>query len=161
MKVAKLKYKHNKRKGETLIEVVLAVGLAVMVLFALVVLGSTAVKTGTSSSRRAEAEKLASSGVEAIRYKRDASGFDSLANGCYQISGSDVAKINDTCVDPGSWITISLGTGNSFDRKIEIASYAGSTTMKKITSTARWVETGGSGTGETKSVVISTVLSKW
>ncbi len=146
-------------KGETLIEVVLAVGLAVMVLFALVVLGSTAVKTGTSSSRRAEAEKLASSGVEAIRYKRDASGFDSLTNGCYQINGSDVQATAD-CVN-NAWVTISLGTGNFFDRKIEISSYAGSATMKKITSTARWVETGGAGSGETKSVVISTVLSKW
>ena len=148
-------------KGETLIEVVLAVGLAVMVLFALVVLGSTAVKTGTSSSRRAEAEKLASSGIEAIRYMRDASGFDILADGCYQINVSDVQAVpnNANCLTNG-WVTISLGT-NSFDRKIEIASYAGSATMKKITSTARWVETGGAGSGETKSVVISTVLSKW
>lgn len=154
-----MKFNINKnRKGETLIEVVLAVGLAVMVLFALVVLGSSAVKTGTSSSRRAEAEKLASSGVEAIRYLRDANGFDSLELGCYTIdsTGSSVSKINDTCADPASRIEINLGTGDSFDRKIEVAAYAGSTTMKKVTSTARWVESSG-----TRSVVISTVLSEW
>ena len=153
MKVAKLK--HN-NKGETLIEVVLAVGLAVMVLFALVVLGSSAIKTGTSSTRRSEAEKLASSGVEAIRYLRDANGFDNLANGCYWINESDVPYIDAACLDANSWITISLGTGNSFDRKIQVAAYAGSTTMKKVTSTTRWVESSG-----TRSVVISTVLSEW
>ena len=160
MKVAKLK--HN-NKGETLIEVVLAVGLAVMVLFALVVLGSSSVKTSTSSTRRLEAEKLASSGVEAIRYLRDANGFDGLADACYKIddSGSSVSKIDGPCASASSWISISLGTGNSFDRKIEVASYAGTLTMKKVTSTARWVETGGSGSGGSKSVVISTVLSKW
>src|SRR3989344_2806828 len=113
MKVAKLK--HN-NKGETLIEVVLAVGLAVMVLFALAVLGSSAIKTGTSSTRRSEAEKLASSGVEAIRYLRDANGFDNLADGCYQIdsTGSSVTYIDSTCADSSAWIFISLGTGNSF-----------------------------------------------
>src|SRR3989344_9530834 len=116
MKVAKLK--HN-NKGETLIEVVLAVGLAVMVLFALVVLGSSAIKTGTSSTRRSEAEKLASSGVEAVRYWRDANGFDSLTDGCYQIdsSGSSVSKMADALCTSNPWIAISLGTGNSFDRK--------------------------------------------
>ncbi|PIR42678.1 hypothetical protein CO058_00390 [candidate division WWE3 bacterium CG_4_9_14_0_2_um_filter_35_11] len=144
-------------RGETLIEVVLAIGLAVMVLFALVVLGSVSVKTSTSSSRRAQAEKLSSSGIEAIRYLRDGFGFDALVDGCYKIDAGSPTGVS-SLLDCNSWDSISLGASNSFERKIEISTYAGIATMKKITVTSQWLETGGE--GGYKKVVISTVLSK-
>lgn len=145
------------QKGETLIEVVLAIGLAVMVLFALVVLGSASVKTNTSSSRRAQAAKLSSAGVEAIRYLRDSSGFDALIDGCYKIDTSSPTGVST--LNCGAWDTVSLGTGNSFQREIQVSTYASQTSMKKVTVSSRWEESGGS--GGYKQVVIETVLTKW
>ena len=142
----------KKLRGETLIEIVLAIGLAVMVLFALVVLGSSSIKTGTSSSRRSVAEKLSSSGIEAIRYLRDTNGFDNLSNGCYKIDPDQIVD-NLAC---DTWDALTLADGSKYDRKIEVADYAGSSTMKKVTATSKWVESGGD-----KQVVISTVLTKW
>lgn len=145
------------KRGETLIEVVLAIGLAVMVLFALVVLGSVSVKTSTSSSRRAQAEKLSSSGIEAMRYLRDGSGFDALVDGCYKIDAGSPTGVSGLA-DCNSWDAITLGS-NAFERKIKISTYASQATMKEIVATSRWLETGGA--GGYKEVVISTVLSKW
>ena len=146
------------KRGETLIEVVLAIGLAVMVLFALVILGSSSVKTSTSSSRRAQAEKLSAAGIESIRYFRDNSGFNSLTVGCYKIDPSQSNGVS--ALDCSLWDSITLnGAANTFDRKIEISDYAAQASMKKITVTSRWFESGG--VGDYKQVVIETVLTQW
>jgi len=146
----------KKLKGQTLIEIVLSLGLATSVIVAIVILGTATLKTTTSSSRRAEATKLSSSGVEAIRYLRDSSGFDSVSITCYTISENNVIKLTDSECDTSlAWDRITLGTNNIFDRKIEVSQYAG-TNMKKVTSTVRWQEAGGY-----RQVVISTVFSKW
>ncbi|MFH1565771.1 MAG: prepilin-type N-terminal cleavage/methylation domain-containing protein, partial [bacterium] len=69
--------KISNEKGQTLIEVILAVAIAVIVVYALVSLATIATLYAQSALRRAEAVKLANAGMEAFRLERDIGGFDS------------------------------------------------------------------------------------
>src|SRR3989344_1425088 len=127
--------------GQTLLEIVIAIGLATMILVALVILGAASLKTATSTLKRAEANKLAESGLEAARYHRDAAGFDALNNGCYRIDNSDLSNPLKTvsCSTNGGWFLLTPVASSilDFERRIEITEYNSDSNQKKVESKVR------------------------
>lgn len=151
-------------KGMTLTEIGISIGLAALVLPALIILSSTSIKTATSSVRRSEASKLALSGIEAIRFLRDRDGLSSLTSTCYQISSGNITPLSPDCnlgdADTGNdgWVTLSFDTGNIFDRQIYVVDHT-ITGTKRVVVNVRWQE-GPSADGY-KTVSIDAVLSAW
>lgn len=164
-------------QGQSIIEIVLSIGISALVISALIVLGTLSLRTALSSARRDEATKLATSGIEALRFKRDSEGFSTLSDGCYLIDSTATPPIQEmttsadpTCVsDTVGWDIIDLTNSTSksiFERKILVRPYGTSAEqakMKKVTTTVRWPESGGTqfGANTDKTVVLSVVLSEW
>ncbi len=71
-------YKKGVSSGSTLIEAILAVAVIAIVIPAIVVLGIISLNSTKNSSRRNEASKIASAGIEAIKYVRDQCGFEAF-----------------------------------------------------------------------------------
>lgn len=152
-------------------EIVVSIGISVLVLSALIALGSASVKTATSSSRRIEASKLSASGIEAARYVRDTLGFVELSDGCFKINGSSLDPVDGGCSnDTEGWETITLPNGEQFERRIEIKPYPDGTSSENavsriVVSETRWPEALGGIIGSDeegfKKVTLTIVLSNW
>lgn len=147
-------FKVINRKGQTLIEVVLAVSVAVIVVYALVALATIAMTYAQSAIKRTEATKLANAGMEAFRLERDARGFNGVCMnlGTYRIKPPDIAA---PCVyiqtEPHKEI-ITLGNITYF-RQMEIS---GGGSIKNIKVIVSWNE------GSTERHVSMTgILSDW
>jgi len=136
----------NKKKSQTLIEVVISVALAVMVISALLVLGAASSKTVASSLRRTQATKLATDKVEEARYIRDQFGYDNVVAG---FTSGNVSLPATESVEVGS---------NTYTRTVTITTNT-DPAYKAITVMVKWDETAGS--QSTKSVTIPTILSDW
>ena len=156
----------QKRKAQTLIEAVLSIGLAAMVLSALLILGAASSKTVASSLRRSQATKLAVESLEAVRFLRDTSGFPLLREGCYNLTGSTLNRIG--ACDAASYITVTstgeTGQNNTFERRIEVAPDSGGNLYAKTINVAiRWEDATGETTGGVtyKTVELNTILAKW
>lgn len=144
------------RKSQTLIEVVLAMALAVIVVVAIVILTNVTLRNSKSALRRSEAAKLANAGIEAVRYAKDASGascgYSTLTAGCYQLSnGGPICGALDSALCTG--VSINLD-GELYTRIIDIADNG---TTKLVTVTVKWPEATGSRTEQ--SVEIQTIIS--
>ncbi len=173
----------SNHSGQSIVEVVLSIGVAALVIGALIVLGTVSLRTALSSARRTEGTRIAVSGLEAMRYLRDTQGFSQFVtdsnNGksCYQIAIngqiSTMSGADGSCVqEKDGWQTIDLTNSASksiYKRRIKVVAYGDpnngeQTKMRKVIVTVRWPE----GTGETvggeanqKSVEMSVVLSSW
>lgn len=66
------------KNGVSLIETILAVAIIAFVVPAIIVLGIISLRSSNNASRRGEASKLASAGIEAVKYVRDNCGYGSL-----------------------------------------------------------------------------------
>lgn len=77
MMIIKFVNQKNK-KGISLVETILAVAMLALVVPAIIVLGVISLRSNNNAVRRSEASKLASSGIEAIKYVRDSCGYASL-----------------------------------------------------------------------------------
>lgn len=157
--------KSNKFKSQTLIEVVLSIGLAAMVLSALLVLGAASSKTVASSLKRSQATKLAVEAIEAVRYARDTNGFAYIQSGCYYLNSTTLETM-PTC-DSSSFETINISVDasstNNFERMIRIEDDLSNLFSKNIYVTVRWIESTGetSGSDTYKSINLNTILAKW
>ncbi len=166
----------SNHSGQSIVEVVLSLGVAALVIGALIVLGTVSLRTALSSARRTEGTRIAVSGLEAMRYLRDTQGFSQLTAGCFQISTTGaITKMtgaNGACAtEPTGWQTIDLTNSASksiFKRRIRVVNYpsgaAASSPMRKVTVTVRWPEGSGESVGgeaNQRSVEMSVVLSSW
>ena len=148
----------KRRNGQSLIEVLVAVAVTIIVIAALAFLSTTGLRLSKITSRRAEATKLASSGVEAIRYVRDVCGFTSLAPGCYVITNSgtvcNVVNVDASCTGAN----YTLG-GNSYSRKIQLSQYGAipAASALEVETTVTWADS--TGNGDVKDVISRIVLS--
>ena len=146
-------------KGQTLIEVVLAVAIAVIVIYALVSLATISMLYAQSSLRRSEAVKLANAGMEAFRLERDMGGFDS---GCLVPSGlGNTYIISDsptTCafleMTSNPYESITPRTNVIYKRSMTVEDVGAD--KKNVRVTVKWTE----GTSERK-VSMSGVLTNW
>lgn len=163
------------RKGISLIEVILAIGVVVIVLPALAILGNASLRTAKSSSRRSEAGKIASAGLEVVKYVKNAQGngcgFSAL-NGskkgtCYKYTTTNpqiCGVLSPVAYKPGqcnrnndnTWIKVSpLNSDNTYERQIFVQEDGNGNLV--VRSKVRWEES-KSGSG-IKTVVMSTILT--
>ena len=73
-----MKYKNINsinNKGQTLIEVSIAFGIASIVIVSLVIMASSAIRQAQNSTRVTTASKLANAGIEAVVYANNFKGF--------------------------------------------------------------------------------------
>lgn len=69
-------------KGQTLVEMVFALGVAVLVIVALVVATTVAVRNAQFAKSESLASKYAQDGMEKIRAYRDQNAWETFKNGC-------------------------------------------------------------------------------
>ncbi|MBU1104608.1 hypothetical protein KJ664_01760 [Patescibacteria group bacterium] len=126
----------KKYKGQTLVEIILAVAVAITVIVALVTLAVSAMRFAQSSMMRSVGEKLAAGGIEAVRIKRNSSvdAYDNLGAGHYFIDGGDLVSTSS------EFSSISYDK-YTFSRKIDIGTDTGS--YKNIFVEVRWQEGAG------------------
>ena len=137
------------KKGQTLIEVLLSVGISVIVISALVLLAINGMRNTRSALARSVGEKLAVAGIEAVKITRDINGYGSFAAGGsnYMVSGGLLETCSgcNTCgVDPNPvFHELSISMGNigsqvTFCRQIYVSSDSGGKRDVKVRVV--WVE---------------------
>jgi len=142
--------------GQTMIEVVIAVGIVVVLSVALITTSLVTQKTARSARNTTQATKLAQEYIEQIRVFRDRRGFESVPTGdCYKIiSPSDIElwEVKD-CLNFGI-DEVTLDT-TKFTRSLDIESIVANKKLK-ITVTVMWEESGG-----TQVIEHTTFITQW
>lgn len=146
-------------KGQSIIEIVLAVALAAMVVTALISLNGVIIKTNASTLKRVQANKVATLALEAVRYHRDSLGydiaFDQAGRICYQIAVE--SNSSDTLTKAPSCVYDEVDyEGGIFRRKIQVEAESAMTHSRKVTVSVQWDEADGP-----RDVTLNTYLSKW
>lgn len=134
-----------RREGQTLIEAIVTISIAVLIITGLVVLAVTAVRTATLSRNRSRAVQYAQEGIEAVRSVRDRS-FSELptSGGPYRLVwvGSEWQVVAGT---------ESLGT---YSRSFQVSQPVSG--KLKINLGVSWTDSGGDHT-----VDLLTYLTDW
>lgn len=133
--------KRRFKLGQSLLEVVVAMGLVIVAVVALVSTTIFTQKAARSANAQTQATKLAEESIEQIRVIRDRRDFDYLPIGlCFVLNATDP--------DPNVWSLSTCGTppsvtlGNTvFTRSIVVDSVTAS--KKKVTVSVSWLESGG------------------
>lgn len=140
--------------GQSLIEVVVSAGIAVVLAIALISTSLIVQKSARVAKNNAQATKLAQESIEQMRVFRDRKGFDALTRSpCLVLKDADKP-------DFSKWNLVDLVgcpesiAGTPFKREISIQDSSASN--KLVTVTIKWSESGGE-----KSVSSQTILSKW
>ncbi|OGD84973.1 hypothetical protein A3B51_00285 [Candidatus Curtissbacteria bacterium RIFCSPLOWO2_01_FULL_41_18] len=145
------------KRGQSLIEVVVSLGVIVVLAVSLISTSLITQKTARTAKNNNAATKLTQESIEKIRVFRDRQGFSALRTRlCLTLDSSDVDpvkwKLND-CAAGAEGEAIELNN-TSFNRKIEIDDNGGS--LKLVIVTVTWSEPGG-----IQTVKDQTFLSKW
>ena len=163
----KLKLKNTFFGGQSLIEVVVSVGVAVLLAVSLITTSLITQKSSRSARNNSQATKLVQQTLEQLRVLRDRKGFsvatfpDAPTPTCFTFNSTDPEPINwalisTNCSDPlTNSQTITLDTTN-FIRKIEMVNQGAINEKRLITVTVSWDES-----GQTRSVKSQTFLSLW
>lgn len=156
-----MKLNHNffaRLAGQSLVEVVVALGVVAALAVALVTTSLVTQRTSLQAKNNTQATKLAQQTIEQMRVLRDRKGFDSLSTGsCF--------TLNTTNSDPAMW-TLPACSGatlngevvtlnnTDFRRKIAIATPSGTANQKQVIVTVEWTDSGGN-----QKVTNTTILS--
>ena len=166
---------YSKKSGQTIVELMVSIGLIAMVVTALLVLVSAATKIGLSSLKRTQASKIAVLGLEAVRYFRDKDSYSTIPAGlvCYTIpsgaeenpGGQALSQLPSCTPDMASFRPVDFDT-NNFIRQIKVSPEDPVTNSRDVTVTVRWLESTGTGDGTIfnnnyRQVVLSTSIAKW
>ena len=135
-------------KGQTIIEVVVALGAGAIVLTAMTVIILTSLKNSQQSSSQSLATQYAQQGMDIARQMKDNNwtAFNSLnGNYCVASSCSEISLQGTTCGPKGA--SCSANIDNKFVREVTISAgstscrpqnYNPSTTYSKITTIVSW-----------------------
>ena len=149
-------------RGQTLIEVVLAVAIAVIVVYALVALATLSMTYAQPALRRSEATKLANAGMEAFRLERDIQGFNTsdclTANSLTTYIIKSPPEIVGNCYFLGTSANPyeEIAIRNVTYRRTMRVEDPGPTNIKNVKVTVNWTE----GSSE-RSVTMTGVLTNW
>jgi len=145
--------------GQSLIEVVISVGIATILAISLITTSLVTQKSARIAKKNTQATKLAQEMTEQVRVFRDRNGFGLLPEtSCYQLNKTDeddVSKwefIRVACAEKNTWQPIDSDK-TRFYRKIDFNQRDND---KLITVTVGWDEPEGF-----KFVSSQTILSKW
>lgn len=133
-------------KGQSLVEVVIALGVVVVLAVSLVAASLVTQRSARSAKNNTQATKLVQQGIENLRIFRDRQGFSALANdNCWVL-------INTSDTDVGNWKLANTPSApcpesillaeTTFRRSIKIENGANSN-QKKVTVEVTWVDSSG------------------
>lgn len=139
--------RRNFRLGQSLMEVVVAMGLVIIAVVALVSTTIFTQKSARSANAQVQATKLAEETIEQMRVLRDRKGYSAIVIGqpCYMFfaptTDLELWKL-DPCMPPSGEI---ISEDNiEFTRKIETSEInSGGTVKKQVKVTVSWLESGG------------------
>jgi|GEM_PF-6566754 len=159
----------NKKNGQTLIEIALALGIATIVIVALVILAANGLRNAQDTIRRTESTKMANAGIEAVIYYKNAFGFSSSDNFpqgigeeyCYGLEyvggySTQLKQLDTNCtVDGGYELVSSPSTNLTYNRKISVIRT--DTNIYTVYTTVKWVVAGN----KINSVSVKRILTNW
>lgn len=137
------------QSGQSIVEVVIAVGIVALVLVALVTAVTVSIRNSTFSKNKSIANKYVSEGIEAVRSIRDAD-WTTLNNESGQING----LLNSSGV--WSFSSASDIPASGYTRTVNVACNSVPGDSCNVTVTVSWI----SGT-QTHSSSASTTYTKW
>ena len=148
--------------GQSLVEVVVSIGIAVILAISLITTSLITQKSSRSARNNSQATKLVQQTIEQLRVMRDRRGFSTSTfpsaptTTCFTFNTPDLNvpstwNLTSGCSTP----TVSLGT-TIFTRKVEMIDQGASAEKRLITVTVSWDES-----GQTRSVKSQTVLGLW
>src|SRR3990172_2560875 len=121
------------KSGQTLLEVVVTIGISSIIILSIVALGITVQRNATFARTSTQASKLAEEGVELVRSIRDQEG---------SVTGFNrIVRIRN-CVDPNNPTIINLGTCD-FRSKIADGGKQDYQEWKEVTITVSWTDSRG------------------
>lgn len=147
-------------RGQSMIEVLIAVGVTAALAVSLITTTLITQKTARSARNNSQATKLAQEYIEQVRILRDRKSFDYISSkvgDCWMLTSADPNPDNwnlDPCPQ-GIDGEVKILDNTTFIRKVDIDNSAGAN-KKLITSLVTWQE--GS---DTKIVSSKTFLSSW
>ena len=162
--IFKLRLRHTFLGGQSLVEVVVSIGIAVILAISLITTSLITQKSSRSARNNSQATKLVQQTLEQLRVFRDRNGFSVstfpsvLAITCFTFATPDLNVPSAWTLTSGCSTsqTVSLGT-TIFTRKVEMINEPLVTAEKRlITVTVSWDES-----GQTRSVKSQTFLSLW
>ncbi|MBI5614324.1 hypothetical protein HY947_05340 [Candidatus Gottesmanbacteria bacterium] len=132
--------------GQTLVEIIVVVGVVVLLVTGLVIGTTASVRIGESGKTRSKAVKYAQEAIELVRAERDIRWF------------SFVSRSGLYCLDEANAWTQAVGScpvniGTTFSRAVDF-SYADP--RMTVTSTVSWQDSSG-----TKQTTLKTYFTQW
>lgn len=140
----------SKQKGQSLLELIISLAIAILVLGALAFAVITSLRNAQLAKNQTQATKLAQEALETIRSLRDRNG--SVDNGNF----NDLWNTQLRCADGSCYFILNAGNGLShrnsavfeniapnFTRQIQIEDVSDGTTQKQITAIVQWTDTTG------------------
>jgi len=156
----KLRLTNSLSRGQSLVEVIVSIGIAVMLAISLITTSLITQKSSRSARNNSQATKLVQQSLEQIRIFRDRTGFSELPNASSTTICADFNIVDAN--DPSTWTLIPQPAcpysetvpGTIFSRKIEFLNNGAD--KRLITVTVSWDES-----GQTRSVKSQTFLGLW
>ncbi|MDP2874215.1 MAG: hypothetical protein Q8N84_02915 [bacterium] len=143
----------NYESGQSLVEAMIALGVAVIVIVALVNLSLVALRSSTVAQNQLTAKNLANQGLEIVRSLRD-SGWSNLpeppSTDPYYLNSDKTALVTTPAEEIAK-----EATAGFFTREIYISNVGGDQ-KKQITCVVKWTDSSGG-----QQVAVSTYLTNW
>jgi len=157
------------QKGQTLVEITLAMGVASIVIVGLSILAISSLKNAQDAVRRSESQKFANAGVEAVLFFKNSQGFNdaifpAVGTTAFYCMDSSAVLISDTdpncphnpdtTIDPNGDQVISPTTGLAYYRVLSIERLDDDN--MRVVSTILWEDTQG-----VKTVSVPRDITNW
>ena len=150
--------------GQTLVEIILAIGIASIVIVGLAILAASALKGAQEAIRKTESAKFANAGVEAALFHKNTQTFSSIVSGCYELEFGGGGTILQPMYTPcdanpnNNWDpVISPTTGLAYERRIQITINGND---MNVVSTIRWSDTQAAA-GQFREVSVPRLITNW
>lgn len=147
----------NHEKGQSLLEVIIAMTVGILVVTALVFAVIFSLRNAQFAKNSAQATKLAQEGIERVRTLRDRDGsvvFSTASTTTTKFSDLWAIQMSESCAGGicyfrlGGGLTQSVATsfedlGNKLQRQVQITEDANWATQKKVTVIVQWTDFAG------------------
>ena len=155
------------QKGQTLVEITLAMGVASIVIVGLSILAISSLKNAQDAVRRSESQKFANAGVEAVLFFKNSQGFNDaifpavgvtdfycMNNSAELLPIADTNCALDSTLDPNGDKVVSPTTGLAYYRVLSIERLDDDN--MRVVSTILWEDTQG-----VKTVSVPRDITNW
>ncbi|MBI3384756.1 hypothetical protein HY030_01015 [Candidatus Gottesmanbacteria bacterium] len=143
----------KKKPGQSMIETLIALGIGVLIIVALVQSIVTSIKNSQFAKNQTLATRFSQEGIEIIRSVRDRLGWPSFYNSYNTktkcLGSNDYTTWGDT-------LPCTINTGDIFSRQASFSDPSGSGNQILVNVTTAWTDTTGSHKSEQQ-----TYLTKW